>query len=112
MKKNIDSIIIIVVLLILIGIRIADCGNSAWISFVNFLGLPMALYGLLKQLHNSTKFCRGIVSLILIALIGFSVFLLTGVIVLTSQINDIILLVTLLITLPSNYYSFLLRKKQ
>lgn len=104
--------LIIVALLSLIIIRII-IGESTealqWISLVNYSGIPLSvfnLYVLTRRRISALK--RGVFVIAIGLTISAGMLILTGIWKPTNLINDIILLVTLLISLPSHFYSSIL----
>ena len=114
MKNNIIHIIIIVALLTLCVIRffVEDSAQtSTWIPFVNYLGIPIAAFGLYNRVRfRCGNFTRGIFVIIFCILTILAVLILTNLLVLSAMVSDLILLVTLLISLPSDLYCKLLCK--
>lgn len=114
MKNNIINLIIIVALLTLFVIRFfveASAQASIWIPFINFLGIPIAVFGL----YNRVRFrcgdvTRGIFVIIFCIVTILAVLILTNHLTLSPKSNDLILLVTLLISLPSDLYCIFLCK--
>ena len=107
----------IIGLLVLIIIRIA-VGASAqtmqWISMVNFAGLILAVVNLYGQVYKEcNKEIRGGFFLVFVVLVVALLLMLTNVWKPSSMINDIVLLITLLISLTSRLYcSILVTKKK
>lgn len=116
MNKRLLNIFIIVVLVVLIFIRLIHHNASEWISCLNYTGLGIAVLGFLSEFssrykHNKTaNFIKGILVLILTGIIAIGCFIFTGIIQLNTLANDEILLFTLLVSLPTNYYCELLGK--
>lgn len=112
MKRSIIDVSVIVVLLVLIVLRICvkEEGSPWWISTINFFGLVIAWVSLCLQIKNSVA--RGVGVIIFIALLVILTAIFAGQIELSTKWNDLILLGTLLISLPANLYSSLLQRKQ
>lgn len=106
-KKNMINVAVVFVLLVLISIRlfISD-ENCNWISAINFSGILMAWANihidLYNELNNYEKihFFTGISYFIIAILVIITILVLFGIISFTIRINDIITLITLLISLP------------
>lgn len=100
---------IILILLIFIRAVIKD-ENLLWINVVNYTGFLIALWSLFQNLkgvcNNDIKqnYVTGVFVISMILAIIPGVLILTGIIEVTAKINDIILLATLLLTLPIPYY--------
>lgn len=114
MKTHISSISIIVALLTLCVVRafIDDLPQtSIWISFINFAGIPIATYGLYVRIHSyCNNAVKGIFVIIFCIMAIIGALILTNVAILSTKANDIILLVTLLISLPADFYCKLFKK--
>lgn len=116
--KNIRlfSFLTIIALITLIVIRLKSNEASVWVSCLNYIGLVIALCGFLTELSSRYKknrtvnFIKGIVLIVIVALIVLGCFIATGLVRLNALANDEILLLTLLISLPTNYYCELLSK--
>lgn len=113
MKKNVTNLIVIIVLIILIIVRAInndDSTNLDWISYINVIALFFSLISLYFMLFSKYKkkrkfvFFTGVCALFALGCIVFSVLLFVSVIRLDVKSNDIILLVTLLFSLPSDLY--------
>lgn len=114
--KNIRlfSFLTIVALLTLIIIRLKNHEESSWISCINYIGLVIALCGFLAEFSSRytknrlANFIKGVILIVISILIVLGCFIVTGRIDLTPLADDEILLFTLLISLPTNYYCELL----
>lgn len=110
MRNRLLQVLVIVALLALIVARFLSHNSSAWISFINYICLIIALFGFLMSFSTRCKKCttsnfiKGIIVLVIIVLVIIACFIYTGLIVISSFADDIFLLVTLLISLPSNLY--------
>lgn len=118
-KTKMIELMTIVVLMTLIVTRIcleilSDGTQSTehWISVVNYMGIPIAVYSLYMQVAgNCNAFTKGLGAIVCCLLIIPGVLIFTQVLTLNSLWNDLILLVTLLISLPTRLYCSLLTKK-
>lgn len=116
MKERPLSFFTVIALLVLILIRVYIDDVSSWISSLNYIGLVIAAWGVLIEFSSRYKknktanFIKGILMLVIAMLIVLGCFIVTGVIKLSVLANDEILLWTLLISLPTNYYCELLDK--
>ena len=109
-KRNICDILIIVVLLTLIIIRIVlHDKECSWINAINFAGIIIAYASLFIEIYSENKtlekinFFVGISVLILIALAVVEVFVILNMIKISTLGNDLITLITLLISLPVKF---------
>lgn len=116
MNKRTFSFLTVVALITLIFIRFMMQEASAWISCLNYFGLGIAVFGFLAEFSSRHKrnqianFIKGILLLVLAGMVIVGCFIATGIIHLSTLANDEILLWTLLISLPTNYYCELLDK--
>ena len=109
-KRNICDILIIVVLLTLIIIRIVlHDKECSWINAINFAGIIIAYASLFIEIYSENKtlekrkFFVGISVLLLIALAVVEVFVILNMIKISTLGNDLITLITLLISLPVKF---------
>lgn len=106
----------IIALIALILIRLHSNDASTWISCLNYIGLVIAIYGFLIEFSSRYKnnrianFVKGVLLIIIAALVVGGCFIVTGFVELNTLVNDEILLLTLLVSLPTNYYCELLDK--
>lgn len=116
MSKKHSGLLIITAIVALGAVRIlfgTSEQTSIWIPFVNFLGIPIALYGVFTRINDRcTNVIRGLFILLFMILIVVAVLILTGVIILNALANDLILLGTLLISLPTDYYCIIFSKRK
>lgn len=118
-KTKMIELMTIVVLVTLIVTRIiletlSDGTQSTeqWIAVVNYIGLPIAVYSLYMQVAGKcSAFVKGLGVIVCCLLIIPGVLIFTEVLTLNSLWNDLIMLVTLLISLPTRLYCSLLTKK-
>lgn len=110
-ENKILEIIEFVVLITLIFIRLVTKENdNIWISQLNYLGLVIAFSSffvtLCDKFSTEKKFSvvAGIFVVLLIPLAIIGGLILSNVITLNTKWNDIILLVTLLFSLPTRLY--------
>ena len=111
MKKRIISYLILFLLFILIIIRLFTPDSQyKWISIINCIGLLSAyiMLGikLLNKIHNvdNKRFILGVFVLILSFLLLLLGLVLTDVLLLSTKANDVMLLITLLLSLPTDVY--------
>lgn len=108
MNRRISSIVIIIAIFTMCFVRVAFDSSpqqAIWIPLVNFLGIPIAVCGIYSQISSRcSRVIKGIFVILFGLLTIIAVLILTGAIVLSALINDLILLITLLITLPSELY--------
>lgn len=116
MKKSSFELFVVVALAALIIIRFFVHEAHSWISCLNYFGLVIAVCGLLIEFSSRCKksktadFIKGMFRIVIAILIVIGCLLVTGAIRLSVLANDEILLWTLLISLPANYYCVLLGK--
>lgn len=110
-KQKILEIVEIVLLLTLIGARIAiNSDENNWISLLNYIGLLIAYVSLYLDISaecaRNKKFdvFTGWFVVLLGILVFIGALILSEIIVLNTKMNDIILLVTLLVSLPTRLY--------
>lgn len=109
------NVAIVFVLLVLVCIRffISD-ENCNWISAINFSGILMAWANihidLYTELNNCEKihFFTGISYSIIAILVVITILVLFGIISFSIRTNDIITLITLLISLPCELHKKIL----
>lgn len=116
-QYNIMFYIVIVVLATLIVVRwILPEESHAWIDFINYAGLVIAVLSLFFDLYHAYQDCRkiyrviGFFTIFLAALSIVGVLIFTDILVLDAKGNDIIMLVTLLVSLPAQLYVRLMGK--
>lgn len=116
LKDVIKNIVIIVILITFILIRVFINHIDKWIAIINYLGLIIVfanLYFEICQVNESKDKLNIIHGFALLSFIVFTVvfiFLMCDLIKLSSLLNDLILLFTLLISLPEKIYiSFISR---
>lgn len=100
--------------LIVIRVVVGSSDQTAqWISLVNFSGLFIAVLSLYGQVFREcSREVRGGFFLVLVVLIVGLILILTNVWKPILMINDVVLLITLLTSLPSRLYcSILITKK-
>lgn len=116
LSKKHSGLLIITALIALGIVRVvfgASEQTAIWIPFINFLGIPIAVYGVFTRVsQRCTDITRGFFVFLFMVLTVIAVLILTGVIILDALANDLILLVTLLITLPTDFYCIILSKKK
>lgn len=106
----------VVALITLIIIRFTNNNPNSWISCLNYIGLVIAVFGFLFEFSSRysgnkvANFIKGIVIIVIALLIVFGCLIVTETIKIDALANDEILLFTLLISLPTNYYCELLDK--
>lgn len=99
------------VILILIVVRIfIRSEKQGWINIVNYIGFLVSLWALFIRLRSvfaqkkQTNFIIGLFVLILFIALLFGVLFFTEIIPFSTKTNDIILLLTLLASLPTLMY--------
>ena len=108
-----------VVFLITLGfIRVLSVSTEcAWISLVNYIGLVISISGFYIDLDfecsRNPKFTiiRGIFIIVVIIMAILLALIATSVLKLNTLANDLILLITLLVTLPAKFYKQLIKSK-
>lgn len=110
-KYNIFHWGIIVFLLLLIFIRLfLPDGAYSWINLINYSGLLIAFVSLIFDICNLCSHSNKFFSLVTISTILFTILVIIGALIFTniltpsSKTNDFIMLLTLLISLPSQFY--------
>lgn len=110
-KQNFFLLAITVSLLALIIARlILPEGSYSWINTINYAGLVIAIVSLFFSMCNEYRQKKrfysiaGFSMLFIFVLIFIGVLILTNIIVPNSKVNDLIMLLTLLISLPSRLY--------
>lgn len=110
-KYNLYRLIIVAILLALIIVRLfLPEGSYAWINVINYIGLLISIVSLffcMCDKYGQEKKFYPIVSIFvifLLILICIGVLILTNIIVPSAKANDFIMLLTLLISLPSQLY--------
>ena len=112
MPKNSKNVSIIVILIVLLAVRFFSREeNVTWISFLNFLSVPIAIWGLITEFPQKAFVLRGVFFVIFLISVALSALVATQVIVICPKANDLLLILTLLITLPAKYYGYLATKK-
>lgn len=116
MKKRLFSLLTVIALISLIVIRLFVREANGWISYLNYIGLVIAVWGFLIEFssqyrkHKVANFIKGLLVIVIAILIILGCLITTEIIGLNTLANDEILLLTLLISLPANYYCELLGK--
>ena len=116
-RNNIWAVIEFFVILMLLLIRIfANAENWEWVNLVNYFGFLVALWALFIRLHGvcsnnrQVNFVIGVSVVIFLVAIGIGILFLTGIILVTAKTNDVILLLTLIFSLPVQLYEEILKK--
>lgn len=115
-NTRIPSFLTIIALLALIVIRLIVNDASEWVSYINYVGLIISVFGFFSEFSSRYKkntvanFIKGISLIIIALMIVVGCVIVTGVVKLDNRANDEILLFTLLVSLPMNYYCELLGK--
>lgn len=84
--------------------------NTIWISVINYIGLAIATFGTYSTIvpyYDGTRqknMITGCFFLMLAIIVGIGVFVFTGIIIPNSKFNDLVLLITLIISLPVKFY--------
>lgn len=112
MRRKLYYIVIIVSLLTLICVRLFIDTTPSVIQFINFLALPVAFFNLINELHHAPKSVKGTICILFLALIVFSILILSNIVSVSDKTNDIILLITLFISLPAKFYGSLFHHKK
>lgn len=117
-KNNLSYICLSVFLITFLIIRITTNNiNTGIIQTVNFSGLTLALVSLYMDLHNEYKsskkftFFTGVFIFILVILIIVATLIFFSVISFEPKTDDCITILTLIITLPSKFYTQVIFKK-
>ena len=110
-KYNFSRLAIAVILFGLIIVRlILPDGSYSWINTVNYAGLVIAIISLFFSMCNEYRQRKrfhsiaGIFAILIIVLILIGIPILANIIVPNAKANDSIMLLTLLISLPSQLY--------
>ena len=111
MKQKIFNLIVIVLLLSCAFARlIVDNNNTKWIKGITILGFFISVFTLYFELYrqnkNNKRFAHftGWFIIICIILLFLSVLISLRIIPTTNRFDDIVMIVTLLISLPSVFY--------
>lgn len=114
-RNKIFSIAVIVLLLTMIFVRcFFGEENCTWITGINFFGIIVACLSFYFETYICCKKCNkihlfsGMFACVLIILVILEVFIVFGLVKVSELANDIITLVTLLISLPTRFYIKLL----
>lgn len=117
LERNTRTVAIITVLIVLIIVRLltTDTGGTKWIELINIAGLLIAIFALLNDVYleckgyEKTPLVIGTIffMLIIACIIGTLIF--TRTITPSQRANDIIMLITLLVSLPSHFYVRLIK---
>ena len=101
----------IVLLSTLMVVRLAiSSEENMWISLLNFAGLIVAVASLYNDIyytyatHKKIVVVTGMFVTILIVLVIMSALILANAIIPSVKWNDMVLLITLLVSLPSRFY--------
>lgn len=110
--------IIFVALLSFVVVRIIVKGeNTKWISLVNYVGFEIAIGALFNDCEKNFKSqkrmanLRGLFIILLFTATIIGALIFTSVITLDSTANDLLLLFTLLLSLPTPLYLEWLKRK-
>lgn len=110
-KTKILQIIEVVILFILIVVRLVITSEeNAWISLLNYIGLILAVVSLYSDIraacshYRKFDFVTGVFVLCLLVLGVIAGLIFAEIIIVKTKGNDIILLLTLLTTLPMRLY--------
>lgn len=110
-KRNFALGAIAVILVTFIVVRlILPEGSYSWINAVNYAGLVIAIVSLFFSMCNEYRQMKrfypiaGLFAILIIVLICIGILILTNIIVPVTKVNDSIMLLTLLISLPSQLY--------
>lgn len=110
-KRNFALGAIAVILVTFIVVRlILPEGSYSWINAVNYAGLVIAIVSLFFSMCNEYRQMKrfypiaGLFAILIIVLICIGILVLTNIIVPVTKANDSIMLLTLLISLPSQLY--------
>lgn len=119
MSKFFYKLCVAVFILVLIICRIfLKDENLIWIGFISCLGVIVALVDLYNAVHNiciknnNNKSYTVIGSFVVAMIFGIVLLALsfTGIIVINNKWNDILSLITLLITLPQDFYCDIIKE--
>lgn len=110
-ERKVFEIVEVVILSTLLFVRIfVNSEENNWINLLNFISLIVSFVSLYMNIRTECSTYKkfdiitGIFALILIALAIVLSFILSGGISLNTKCNDIILIITLLLTLPTKLY--------
>lgn len=111
MKQRIYNLIVIVLLCSCIVARIiVDNNNTKWLKGITILGFFISVFTLYVELFQQNKnkkrfaFFSGCFVIINVIFLFLSVLIALSVIPTTNKFDDIIMIVTLLISLPSKFF--------
>lgn len=117
LKNNISNIVIMVFLLVFVFVRMFDNEESVpLVNAINFAGIMMAVISLMFEVYTECKddekikFFIGLSIVIIIALLVVTTLILLSIISPSNKANDIITLVTLLISLPYKFHKKIICK--
>lgn len=110
-KTNMFDIIIFFSIVTLIIVRLfMPLENNTWIDAINFSGIIMAFSSLHNNIlrefsgYEKTSIVLGIFVCVIVVLSIIEMLIIVGLLVFTPAVNDIITLITLLISLPTKMY--------
>ena len=116
-RNIIWAVIEFFVILMLLLIRVfVTAENWGWVSLVNYFGFLVALGSLFIRFYEvfrnkrQVNFVIGASIVVFLVAIGIGVLFLTEILKVTTKTNDIVLLLTLIVTLPVQLYEELLKK--
>lgn len=107
------SLFVAVAVVALIVVRLFAAEDAPWIGLINYAGLAFAVYTLADTVvseyrgQDKVATVRGFFILSAIPLIVVAALIFTGSITLDARANDLILLITLLVSLPTRFYVYL-----
>lgn len=107
------SLFVAVAVTVLIVVRLFAAEDAPWIGLINYTGLAFAVYTLADTVvseyrgQDKVALIRGLFILLAIPLIVVAALIFTGSITLDARANDLILLITLLVSLPTRFYVYL-----
>lgn len=116
MNRNISQFLVVIFLLILLVIRIIE-NKSEWIQTINYFCLIIAAADLYIKLYikshtkNKFNYVTTIIIIIFIILIIVAALIFTGKISLDAKSTDIITIIVLMLSLPSDLYCKIINKK-
>lgn len=111
MKKYIKDIVIIGILLTLVFFRAFNNGGC-WVSTINFIGLGIVVYDLYSEVcsrnNNNDKLntLHGLAAIIAVIFAIFLVLIGFQKIHTNNTFDDIILLITLMVSIPKQFYCY------
>lgn len=97
---------------LLIRIYIPD-DQSVWIEIINYSGVCVAVGDLYSKCYTTTdkfKIVTGIAAIIMLLLALGAAFILTNIWQLNSRQNDVLTIIALLLSLPSDLYAIWIKK--